>query len=258
MNKIAYYHTYLTDNSAVWSSIIMEQFKVMEDSGLIGDLDVMNVTAITQRDDRMDKFVRLCESFGFNKLKIQFIQNTLANDADMLAGRETNGPAITEIPTFKKMWDDCQTSDDLVLYFHSKAMTAHDKFFDSGNIEKYKQNVYWRHYLNWGALDRWKDCIKELDKYDMSGVNYRTDPIPHYSGSFWWANSSHIRRLPNPETVDWWYDIKANTKDQWLRTCPIRYKDEHWATHLKDTKMFNIEGSKNNPAFVTTPRRLYI
>ena len=93
MNRIAYYHTYLTDNSAVWSSIIMEQFKVMEDSGLIGDLDVMNITAITQRDDRMDKFVSLCESFGFKKLKIQFIQNTLANDADMLAGRETNGPA---------------------------------------------------------------------------------------------------------------------------------------------------------------------
>ena len=257
MNRIAYYHTYLTDNSAVWSSIIMEQFKVMEDSGLIGDLDVMNVTAITQRDDRMDKFVSLCESFGFKKLKIQFIQNTLANDADMLAGRETNGPAVTEIPTFKWMWDDCQASDDHVLYFHSKAMTAHDKFFDSGNIEKYKQNVYWRHYLNWGVLERWRECIKALDRNDMAGVNYREDPIAHYSGSFWWANSSHIRRLPNPETTDWWYNIQANATDQWLRTCPIRYKDEHWATHMPETKMFNIEGAKDNPAFAITPRRIY-
>ena len=70
MNKIAYYHTYLTDNSAVWSSIIMEQFKVMEDSGLIGDLDGMNITAITQEDNRMQNFVYLCESFGFKKLKV--------------------------------------------------------------------------------------------------------------------------------------------------------------------------------------------
>ena len=258
MNNIAYYHTYLTDNSAVWSSIIMEQFKVMEDSGLLDELDEINITAITQDDERMKKFVLLCESFGFRKLNIIFMKNTLSSDIDMLAGRETNGPAVTEIPTFKWMWDDCQASDDHVLYFHSKAMTAHDKFFDSGDIDKYKQNVYWRHYLNWGVLERWRECIKALDRNDMAGVNYREDPIAHYSGSFWWANSSHIRRLPNPETVDWWYDIQANATDQWLRTCPIRYKDEHWATHLKDTKMFNIEGSKNNPAFVTTPRRLYI
>ena len=257
MNKIAYYHTYLTDNSAIWSSIIMEQFKVMEDSGLIDNLDVMNITAITQGDDRMQNFVYLCESFGFKKLKIHFIKNTLDNDADMLAGRETNGPAITEIPTFKWMWDDCQASDDHVLYFHSKAMTAHDKFFDRMDIEKYKQNVYWRHYLNWGVLERWRECIKALDRNDMAGVNYREDPIAHYSGSFWWANSSHIRRLPNPETVDWWYNIKANTTDQWLKTCPIRYKDEHWATHMPETKMFNIEGAKDNPAFAITPRRIY-
>ena len=91
----------------------------------------------------------------------------------------------------------------------------------------------------------------------MAGVNYREDPIPHYSGSFWWANSSHIRRLPDPETLDWWKDIQANATDPWLKTCPIRYKDEHWATHLKDTKMFNIEGAKDNPAFVITPRRVY-
>ena len=59
MNKIAYYHTYLTDNSAVWSSIIMEQFKVMEDSGLLDELDEINITAITQDDERMKKFVLL-------------------------------------------------------------------------------------------------------------------------------------------------------------------------------------------------------
>lgn len=259
MSKIGYYHTYLTDNSAVWSSITMEQFKVMEDSNLIDELDVMSITAISQNDQRMEKFFNLCQSFGFRKLDIYFIRNPIINDDMMLNGRESNGPAVTEIPTFKRMWNDCQEEDNKVLYFHSKAMTAFGKFFspEQFDIEKYKQNVYWRHYLNWGALERWRECIKALDNHDMAGVNYREDPIQHYSGSFWWANSSHIRRLPDPETLDWWKDVQSNATDQWLRTCPIRYKDEHWATHINGTKMFNIEGAKDNPAFVTTPRRIY-
>ena len=259
MSNIAYYHTYLTDNPSVWSSITMEQFKVMEDSSLISELDEINITAVTQDDDRNQKFVNLCESYGFRKINLLFIKNTFANDHAMLEGRESNGPAVTEIPTFKRMWNECQNNEHNVLYFHSKAMTAFDKFFSSRqpDITKYKQNVYWRHYLNWGALERWRDCVKGLAKHHMAGVNYREDPIPHYSGSFWWANSSHIRRLPDPETLDWWKDVQANATDPWLKTCPIRYKDEHWATHLKDTEMFNIEGAKDNPAFVITPRRVY-
>jgi hypothetical protein len=259
MNKVAYYHTYLTDNPSVWSSITMEQFKVMEDSRLLDDLDVMNITAISQDDRRMEQFVRLCETYGFNKLNIMFIRNTHPNDHSMLSGRESNGPSVTEIPTFKRMWNECQDNDCKVLYFHSKAMTAFDKFFSSQNLDvsKFKQNVYWRHYLNWGVLERWRECIKALDKHDMAGVNYREDPISHYSGSFWWANSSHIKRLPDPETIEWWNKVQLETVDPWLKTCPIRYKDEHWATHLKDTKMFNIEGAKDNPAFVTTRRSIY-
>ena len=65
MSNIAYYHTYLTDNPAVWSSITMEQFKVMEDSSLISELDEINITVVTQDDDRNQKFVSLCESYGF-------------------------------------------------------------------------------------------------------------------------------------------------------------------------------------------------
>lgn len=259
VSNVAYYHTYLTDDTSNWSSITIEQFKVMEDSFLIDNLDEINITAITQDDVRMQKFIALCESYAFRKVNLMFIKNTFSNDHAMLEGRESNGPAITEIPTFKRMWDRCQNEEHNVLYFHSKAMTAFDKFFMPlrYDISKFKQNVYWRHYLNWGVLENWRECVKALDNHDMAGVNYREDPIPHYSGSFWWAKSSHIRQLPNPETLDWWKKIQNETTDSWLKTCPIRYKDEHWATHFRNTKMYNIYGSKDNPAFVTTPRRIY-
>lgn len=259
MTNIAYYHTYLTDNQAVWSSIVLEQFKVIEDAGLIDHIDVMSITAISHGDDRLQRFVTLCESFGFKQLNIHFYNNPHKSDKDMLSGRETNTVGITEIPTFKRMWDRSQVEESNILYFHSKAMTAYDKFFGGEvyDIEKYKQNVYWRHYLNWGALEKWRECVGALDNHDMAGVNYSDNPIPHYSGSFWWAKSSHIKTLPDPETTDWWDRVQSTSTDQWLRTCPIRYKDEHWATHRPGIKMYNVKGADHNPAFITTPRKMY-
>lgn len=258
MSNIAYYHFYLTDNEAVWSSIFMEQMKYAEDSGLLDNLDVIKITAITQEDNRMRTFVNLCHTYPV-KMEISFIKNSVTNDKQMLDGREGSG-LITEIPTFARMYKDSQEKDFNLLYFHGKGITAFDKHLSHGdqhNVDTFKRYYYWRHYLNWGVLERWEECIKALDNHDMAGVNFSTDPEPHYSGSFWWAKSSHIRTLPNPETTDWWFELKQKTNDQWLKGAPIRYKDEHWATYKKDLKAYNVKGADRNPAFVTTPRKLY-
>jgi|688.fasta_scaffold00075_6 hypothetical protein len=253
--NIGYYHTYLTDNPAIWLSVVMEQFKIMEDSGLVENLDRFIITAITQDDRRTHYFKELCESYNFNNLEIHFVNNSHKNDCDMLSLIEST--STTEVITLKRLWQECQRGDFNVLYFHSKAITGTDKLLNNSDMKAFKRSVYWRQYLNWGVLEKWEECVKRLDKYDVSGVNYSNDPIPHYSGNFWWAKSSHIRRLPDPETNDWWHLVQANATDQWLKYCPLRYKDEQWVTHLKDTKMFNVEGVKDNPAFTITPRRLY-
>jgi hypothetical protein len=47
-------------------------------------------------------------------------------------------------------------------------------------------------------VTRWQDCVEKLYQgYDTAGVLWRGDyHYPHYSGNFWWAKSSYIRRLP--------------------------------------------------------------
>lgn len=78
---------------------------------------------------------------------------------------------------------------DYVLYFHMKGIT--------------KQNAAtedWRKYMEYFVIERWKDCIAKLDEgYDCCGVMWNSHtPIgewPHFSGNFWWANTSYINTL---------------------------------------------------------------
>jgi hypothetical protein len=75
----------------------------------------------------------------------------------------------------------------------------------------------------------------------MVGVNYLNTPEPHYSGNFWWANSSHIRKLPDPSTTDWWHKLKQETKDNWLRTAPDRFRDEMWPCNVNGAKIMTLK-----------------
>ncbi|AYV80676.1 MAG: glycosyltransferase [Harvfovirus sp.] len=58
-------------------------------------------------------------------------------------------------------------------------------------------------------VENGKQCIELLDKYDTVGCNYIELPNKHYSGNFWWANSSYINKLNKITSNDrhdckWW------------------------------------------------------
>jgi hypothetical protein len=82
----------------------------------------------------------------------------------------------------------------------------------------------WRHFLEWGTIDRWKDAIGYLQTNDAVGVNYRSSPWPHFSGNFWWARSTYIRELVPPSGRDMSavrdVDVDAETAE--------RLKYERW------------------------------
>lgn len=46
--------------------------------------------------------------------------------------------------------------------------------------------------LYWN-IEKWETAVEKLKKYDTYGCN---DVGHHYSGNFWWAKSSHVRKLP--------------------------------------------------------------
>lgn len=96
-----------------------------------------------------------------------------------------------EFPTLQFMEENIQDGDK-VLYINGLGVT---------NDSIYKQS--WRKYLSYFNIKKWEECIKALDNgYDICGVDFRTDPVPHYSGNFWWANASYLKTLPKIQTLN--------------------------------------------------------
>lgn len=250
-NIVLYYHIYLTDDSAAWSSIFLEQMKCMQDSSLLKNLSVMKITAIAQKDSRRDEFFNLCRLYDV-KGEIDWVDNPYPNDYLNLLGIDTN-TAITENHTYRKIYRDCLQNDCIVAYIHSKGITSylkHLKTCDHIYTETFKRYYYWRQFLNWGAIENWSYMVKALETHDTAGVNFQINPSPHYSGSFWWANSSWITQLPDPATRNWWQNLKLQSRDSWLATAYDRFADEQWLTHKPNVRAWNItENSDLNPAF---------
>lgn len=96
-----------------------------------------------------------------------------------------------EFPTLQFIEDNTQDGDK-VFYLNGLGVT---------NDSIYKQS--WRKYLSYFNIEKWEECVKALDNgYDTCGVDFRTDPVQHYSGNFWWVNASYLKTLPKIQTLN--------------------------------------------------------
>ena len=99
-----------------------------------------------------------------------------------------------EFPTLEKIENDILSTNDniKILYINGLGVT--------GNTPNKKN---WRSYLTYFNIVKFDECIKSLDNgYDVCGVDWRTDPVPHFSGNFWWANSTYLKTLPKINTLN--------------------------------------------------------
>lgn len=266
IKKILYYHMYLTDEPSTWTNIFLEQMKAMEDSGLLSELDMIKIVAITQDDERIRELESLCSTEmaadkGVN-FDIHFVKNPWANDIAMMENLESPH-TITENYTFRRIYEDCQNAEEefYVMYIHTKGITSCMRLMSKNCIlaQSFKNYYYWRQFLNWGVIKRWRSCVDALDYHDVAGVNFFSSPSPHFSGNFWWAKSSYIKTLPNPATKDWWYALKEKTSNIWLKGASDRFRDEQWVCSNPDVKVYKVidmdEG--NNPAGKYLPTTMY-
>jgi hypothetical protein len=233
MNKVAYWHVYLTEDTGTWSGIVMEQLAAMERVNLLNRIDKLKITVV-KRGDNNDcaEFAGLVSLMtdGVKQVIFDFVDNPYPTDFHMIeAIRAEEFAGVSENHTLRKIYKDCLDEDQLVLYFHTKGITANARFLKTGNFATYRNYYFWRQFLNFGALDQWASCVSMLeDGYDIAGPNFQREPVPHYSGAFWWSKSSHIRQLPDPATTQWWKDLQAKTTDSWLKNCSPRFRDELW------------------------------
>ena len=105
-----------------------------------------------------------------------------------------------ETETLISLRDFCKNNLDYkVLYFHTKGVSK-----ESVNAES------WRLMMEYFVIDRWKDCVDNLETYDAVGSNlkilgpttwsdgtqtWEKSGTKHFVGNFWWANASYINML---------------------------------------------------------------
>jgi hypothetical protein len=91
---------------------------------------------------------------------------------------------------------DKTSEEEYMMYFHLKGITH----------QNHRGIHDWRRYMEYWTIDRWQENVAALDQgYDTCGTNYihipfmgadlKTRDWQHYSGGFWWARSSYVKRL---------------------------------------------------------------
>lgn len=108
-----------------------------------------------------------------------------------------------EMNTIKAIYDFCQNnSDSYVLYLHSKGASRGS----NPNV------TAWVDYMEYFLIEKHQTCFEKLKEYDAVGVEYHETPKKHYSGNFWWANSSYIKRH---KTFDQGLQTSSITDPRW-------------------------------------------
>jgi len=251
---IAFYHIYLPDDPGIWMNMILEQFKIMEDNDLLDALSELNVSVISKLDDRVPMFEEFIKLYC-PKATINLFINSSKDEEDMLKN-------INDLPSenvaMRAIYKKSQEEDCYILYFHSKGITSINKHLKKNEMHLLRNYQYWRYYLNWGVLENWKKCVDALETHDVAGVNYFTYPAKHFSGAFWWARSDWIRKLPDPSTKDWWYRLKENSRDHWLKNVASdRFRDEQWLCCIDDVRVYTLDKNTNNPS-TDNPANFYL
>lgn len=174
-----FYHVYQYPG---WYSLVNEQLKILQASGLYSSSDLIHIGI--NGDDY----------FPFTDIKYKIVHNT--------------NTELQEAPTLAALRQFCEENDDYaVLYIHTKGIT-----------QKTSETEDWRKLMEYFCIERWQECLEKLETHDTVGCLYMDECYlgfyPHYSGNFWWANSSYIRTLDHSYLTE---GIR-NNREFWIGT----------------------------------------
>jgi hypothetical protein len=173
---LVYYHAYLTSS---WRELVTEQLERL------------------RRAEIPAPFASLAIGAEPARIAYRELVDSILKVAWHLDQLET-GNQCHSINHLRAMVD--QVGDGAVLYFHTKGITHPDKCSRD-----------WRRLMEYFCLDRWQDALAALDRgADAVGCDYSETVLgPHFSGTFWWAATRHLHRLPqipqdNPFAAEAW------------------------------------------------------
>jgi hypothetical protein len=102
--------------------------------------------------------------------------------------------------------------DALILYLHSKGISHATRNQDD-----------WRMMMQHFLLVNWEKAVDLLEDYDIASVNWRTFPVAHPSGNYWWTRASHLLKLDPAylDSEDRW------RQEFWLGSAPCKVANMH-------------------------------
>jgi hypothetical protein len=218
MRIVGFYHT---PDMPGWNEVMSDQLSKMSESGLLDRIDELHVC------------------MNGNPASFVTAQDILKEYTNVFFIPVSTTTDRGEYPTINYLKDFCDkhTEEFYVMYTHLKGLS---KRGDPCRND-------WRQYMDYWQIERWEDNVAALDQnYETTGINYNDDPTrisntwPHYSGNFWWARSSYIRRLEplqDPYTMVWGTPSKllvhgpvGPMANQGVALDPgnVRYENEAW------------------------------
>lgn len=233
MNKYAYYHMYLTDETGCWYHMFLDQIYETINHGLYDELEKIYVVCIGKAE-QVELFTGICNTF----YKIEIIKK-IVTDENKIENLSLQHVQTVKYDGQSEIFDETETLSELqahalredayFLYFHCKGITAPWRMRQEKIYQPFVNYYLWRKFLEWGCIENWKVCIEKLQDYSSAGVNLCNWPMAHYSGNFWWSKSSYIKTLPDIKTNDWWsklmqttdlktWDSNRNKPEMWIGT----------------------------------------
>jgi hypothetical protein len=88
-----------------------------------------------------------------------------------------------------RIWLEIPKNEPIYVFYCCNAGVSHPP-----NHDFYPDWRWLMHYFN---HMKWRDCVAALNEgYDTVGIEWQTDPVPHWSGNFWWATAEYLATLP--------------------------------------------------------------
>jgi hypothetical protein len=199
-NIIVFFHIATIGN---YQEVVDEMFIELTNSGLI------NVA----------KEINLC-IVGDEPVKLPNFKNMVVHQSDNILFGEFY--TLNKIKEFSNK----TTNNHKVLYIHTKGVTVPNNMCI----------VDWRQYMMYFNVNKHTEAISLLNEYDTCGVDLVNEPTKHYSGNFWWSNTSFIKKLPFIDEIS-----KPTSK----AILTVRHNAEFWL-FMCDGKNSSLHNSNIN------------
>jgi len=158
----------------------MNRYKIIVD-------EIIKKAKIFLDNDCSEKFICVnCIEGSINDIRIILDKNEI-KEYNLI----DNNANDYEYPTLEKLYDFAQKNDRNICYVHSKGINYNIK-------QKNECLEDWRKYMLYFLLEKYETCIEKLKLNDTCGVDLRTEPVLHYSGGMWWANSNYLKKICHP------------------------------------------------------------